>query len=126
MSNHKPHQQEDSISSIVHYDSQLEPEMLLVVVTGPSIPIKLTKYIEEFSCGVHSQGGLVVWISDKKPAAERWKKVFDYVVLGDVNEWAIGAAQHWKRTRPGDWDDDRMMDPNILARYMLAEDTSLG
>lgn len=124
VSNDKAHQWEDSISSIVQYDLHVEPDMLLVIGTRPSIPLKLTKYIQEFSCKVHSQGGIVVWISNEKPAAARWKKVFDHLVLGDVHKWAICAAQHWRRTCPGDWDDDCKIDPRILAHYTLAEDIS--
>ena len=98
--------------------------MLIVMGTTLSIPT-LNDYVKMFSKQVRSQGGLVVFINKEGLKSKKWADVFDYVVLGDVDEWALNAARHWQEKRPRDWDDHRKVDCKVQARYKLAKEVQI-
>jgi NAD-dependent histone deacetylase SIR2 len=107
VSYNQSHPSGEDISSIFQYDVGQKPDMLIVMGTTLSIP-DLRKCVETFAEKVHARRGVVVFIN--KEALNNFPKqdkVFDYIVLGDVDEWSVDAARHWRKERPGDWDDSR-------------------
>ena len=116
------HPQGDDISQIVKYDLGKKPDMLIVMGTTLSIK-NLKEYTRLFSREVHSRQGLVVLINKEELGAKAWvENVFDYTVLGDVDEWVMKAAHHWKEKNPWDWHKDQEVEPRVHTRYELMEE----
>jgi NAD-dependent SIR2 family protein deacetylase len=117
------HRSGDDIAEIMKYDFQTKPDMLIVMGTSLSLPM-LNNRIRDFSKLVHSQGGLVILINKEKVATHKLDGIFDYLILGNVDEWAVDVAHHWRNTKPSDWHDDEELPAEVIGSYQLAEDIS--
>jgi NAD+-dependent protein deacetylase SIR2 len=122
------HPKGEEIASIVAHDLQQKPDMLIIMGTTLSIP-HTRNLVKMFSQQIHKQGGLVVWI-DKEDRAWRavenscGKEVFDFFVLGDVDEWCDKAALYWKEKNPLDW--NQSVNPKVLSRCEFAEQIDIA
>jgi NAD+-dependent protein deacetylase SIR2 len=113
----QPHPSGQEISNIFCNDLKESPDLLCIMGTSLSIG-SLNDCITQFAARVKSRKGYVIFIN-RTPPNRQWNKIFDYHLIGEVDDWMRKIKNTWLLRQPKDWSMGSSMEQKRVFR--LAE-----
>lgn len=137
----EPHPLGHEISQLQEHDMKRKPDCLIVMGTSLKIP-GLKALIKAFACVMEQQAELdsarikakatkgaspkrkannektkfqVIFVNKDPPSAE-WHDIIDVHVQGETDLWVNGVEEEWRKSVPGDWLVQTVLQPVALGK----------
>jgi NAD-dependent histone deacetylase SIR2 len=115
----EPHINGDEIGGIIHRDTEKKPDLLLVMGTSLSV-YSVKDAVRSIAKAVRRGGGLVILVNKTEVSApSMWRKVFDFHIKNEADEWVKETVSHWIRIAPSEWDEGPNFPSQLLKHHSL-------
>ncbi len=112
----EPHPNGDLIGNLQASDMAKRPDLLIIMGTSLKV-YGLKRLVKDFAQIVHSStnknglgGGRVIYVNLTEPSGSEWDDIIDYHIQGSTDVWVCHVENHWRKTRPTDWEIQTTLD----------------